>query len=67
MAQFDDVRSWAAATAAPACGSSDVQAGTDGLRSMAKSARRRGLSHEEARAVAELMQAIRRLLPDEDL
>jgi hypothetical protein len=37
------------------------------MRSIVKTTRQRGLTHEEARAVADLMQAIRRLLPDEDL
>jgi hypothetical protein len=44
-----------------------LQAGSSGLRKLVNDASRHGLSHEEARAVAELMQTIRRLLPDEDL
>jgi hypothetical protein len=67
MAQYDDGLSWATATVAPAGGSTEVQAGSESMRSMVKTTRKRGLTHAEARAVADLMQAIRRLLPDEDL
>jgi hypothetical protein len=67
MAQHNDGRSWATATVAPAGGSTEVQAGSESMRGMVKSTRKRGLTREEARAVADLMQAIRRLLPDEDL
>jgi hypothetical protein len=68
MAQLNDGRSWATATVAPAGGSTEVQAGSESMRGMVvKTTRKRALTREEARAVADLMQAIRRLLPDEDL
>jgi hypothetical protein len=45
----------------------EVETGTDELRGMIDHVRRRGLNHQEARAVRALLQTIRRLLPDEDL
>jgi hypothetical protein len=44
---------------------SQVDAGADALRAMVDDVRRRPLTHEETRAVADLLQTIRRLLDDD--
>jgi hypothetical protein len=67
MEEYDNSPSQISLAARPTRRRTDVQSGTQGLRGMLKDVRGRGLSHDEARAVAELMQTIRRLLPDEDL
>jgi len=42
-----------------------VDAGADALRAMVDDVRRRPLTHEETRAVADLLLTIRRLLDDD--
>jgi hypothetical protein len=47
--------------------SAELDSRADALRAMLDDVRRRPLTHEETQAVTDLLQTIRRLLPEDDL